>query len=60
MRVLTELLAQEKVGVQRMDNKSHGATHRLIFTIQIKDLDQLSRLLNRASHLPGVLAAKRC
>lgn len=60
MRVLSDLLAQEKVGVQRMENLSRAPTHRLRFTVQIKDLDQLSRLLHRATHLPGVLSAKRC
>lgn len=59
LRDLSELLSQEKIGTQRMEQMRFKDINRMRLDLQIQDLNQLSRFLTRAAHLPGVLGAVR-
>ena len=61
LRDITSILANEKVNViavnTRSDPLDHSASMRL--TVEIDDVDQLSRVLNRIGQLSNVMEAKR-
>ncbi|OYY93860.1 MAG: hypothetical protein B7Y41_09165 [Hydrogenophilales bacterium 28-61-23] len=54
-----ELLAQEKINVVRVNTLSQQDNARMEFTLEVKDIEQLSRFLARAAHLRGVHTARR-
>ena len=54
-----ELSAQEKINVVRASTYSQDDIARMDFTLEVKDLAQLSRFLARAGHLRGVQSARR-
>lgn len=59
LRDLSDLFAQEKIGVQKMQKVAAKDIVRLQLTVQVQNLGQLTRFLTRAAHLPGILAARR-
>lgn len=59
LRDLSDLLAQEKIGVQNLRKTLGREQTRMHLTVQIHDLNQLNRFLTRAQHLPGILSAQR-
>jgi len=59
LRDLSDLFAQEKIGVLKMEKLPAKDLTRLRLTVQVQNLDQLARFLTRAAHLPGILAARR-
>lgn len=59
LKDISDLLSQEKIGVQRMEQLALKDGARWRFDLQIADLAQLARFLTRAAHLPGVLRAAR-
>ncbi len=54
-----ELFAQEKINVVRVSTLSQDDMARMEFTLEVKDISQLTRFLVRASHLRGVHSARR-
>jgi len=54
-----ELFSQEKINVVRVNTLSQNDMARMEFTLEVKDLDQLTRFLARASHVRGVHSARR-
>jgi GTP pyrophosphokinase len=54
-----EILAQEKINVVRVNTLSQHDTARMEFTLEVKDIDQLTRFLARAGHIRGVHTARR-
>lgn len=61
LRDVSNLIAQEGVMVRaiRGDGASRDGRQRLLIGIEVRDIDQLSRLLGKLSSLPGVLDARR-
>ena len=61
LRDVSNLIAQEGVMVRaiRGDGASRDGRQRLLIGIEVRDVDQLSRLLGKLSSLPGVLDARR-
>jgi len=54
-----EILAQEKINVIRVNTLSHQDTARMEFTLEVKDIVQLTRFLTRAGHIRGIHTARR-
>jgi GTP pyrophosphokinase len=54
-----EILAQEKINVVRVNTLSQHDTARMEFTLEVKDIEQLTRFLARAGHIRGVHTARR-
>ena len=54
-----EILAQEKINVVRVNTLSQHDNARMEFTLEVKDISQLSRFLARAGHVRGVHMARR-
>jgi len=54
-----ELFAQEKINVVRVNTLSQDDMARMEFTLEVKDIAQLTRFLARASHVRGVHSARR-
>jgi len=54
-----EILAQEKINVVRVNTLSQHDNARMEFTLEVKDISQLSRFLTRAGHVRGVHMARR-
>jgi GTP pyrophosphokinase len=54
-----EILAQEKINVVRVNTLSQNDSARMEFTLEVKDLTQLTRFLARAGHIRGVHTARR-
>ena len=59
MRELLDLLAREKVRVVSARSGGRALSERLLFTVEIRGLDQLRRLLGLVRDLPGVVSARR-
>jgi len=61
LRDITSILANEKISVDAVNTLSNKRdnTARMSLTLEIADVDQLSRILNRISQLPNVLEAHR-
>jgi len=59
LKDITDILLQEKVNVIRVNTESQEGEARMAFTLEVRDIGQLSRFLGRASHLRGVLQATR-
>jgi GTP pyrophosphokinase len=54
-----ELLAQEKINVVRVNTLSQHDAARMEFTLEVRDVAQLTRFLARAAHVRGVHTARR-
>ena len=54
-----EILAQEKINVVRVNTLSQHDSARMEFTLEVKDIDQLTRFLARAGHVRGMHTARR-
>lgn len=54
-----EILAQEKINVVRVNTLSQQDTARMEFTLEVRDIAQLTRFLARAGHLRGMHSARR-
>ena len=54
-----EILAQEKINVVRVNTLSQNDHARMEFTLEVKDIDQLTRFLARAGHVRGMHTARR-
>ncbi|MDP2787801.1 MAG: bifunctional (p)ppGpp synthetase/guanosine-3',5'-bis(diphosphate) 3'-pyrophosphohydrolase [Pseudomonadota bacterium] len=54
-----EILAQEKINVVRVNTLSQQDTARMEFTLEVKDIAQLTRFLARAGHVRGMHTARR-
>ena len=61
LRDITAVIANERVNVIAVNTRSDDtcATARMALTVEITDVDQLSRLLDRIDRLPNVLHAAR-
>jgi len=61
LRDVSTLLDREKVNVSAMKTQSHKDKHTvdMELTVEISDLQSLSRLLARLSQLPNVWSASR-
>ncbi|MEW5786879.1 MAG: bifunctional (p)ppGpp synthetase/guanosine-3',5'-bis(diphosphate) 3'-pyrophosphohydrolase [Pseudomonadota bacterium] len=59
LKDVTEIMAQEKINVIRVSTLSQQHTARMEFTLEVKDLDQLTRFLARVEHVRGIHHARR-
>jgi GTP pyrophosphokinase len=59
LKDITDILLQEKINVIRVNTESQEGEARMAFTVEVRDIGQLSRFLGRASHLRGVVRANR-
>ena len=59
LKEVTEILAQEKINAVRVNTLTQHDVARMDFTVEIADLDQLSRFLARAAHIRGMQSARR-
>ncbi|MCS6785928.1 MAG: bifunctional (p)ppGpp synthetase/guanosine-3',5'-bis(diphosphate) 3'-pyrophosphohydrolase [Thiobacillaceae bacterium] len=54
-----ELLAQERINATRVNTQTTDGSARMAFTLEVRDVDQLSRFLARVAHVRGVVRARR-
>lgn len=54
-----EILSQEKINVVRVNTLSQNDSARMEFTLEVRDITQLTRFLARAGHVRGVHTARR-
>ncbi|HEY6094248.1 MAG TPA: GTP diphosphokinase [Gallionellaceae bacterium] len=59
LRDISDLLAKERVNVTRVNTYSTHNQARMQFTVEVVDLEQLSRLLAQLHQVPNVVSAKR-
>jgi GTP pyrophosphokinase len=59
LKDLTDILLQEKINVIRVNTESTEGEARMAFTLEVRDIGQLSRFLGRAAHVRGVVSARR-
>jgi GTP pyrophosphokinase len=59
LKDVSEILAQEKINVIRVSTLSQHESARMEFTLEVKDLAQLTRFLARAEHVRGMHEARR-
>lgn len=59
LKDISELFAQEKINVIRVHTQSQHKTARMEFTLEVRNVEQLARLLVRAAHVRGVSLARR-
>jgi len=60
LRDVTSVIAEEKVNILSVTSRANGDhTHSIYLTLEIKDLEQLGRLLNRVEGVKGVISARR-
>ncbi|MGQ9685169.1 MAG: ACT domain-containing protein, partial [Thiobacillaceae bacterium] len=59
LKDVSEILAQEKINVIRVNTLSQDEIARMEFTLEVHNVDQLARLLARAAHVRGVSQARR-
>ncbi|HNF88557.1 MAG TPA: DUF5913 domain-containing protein, partial [Thiobacillaceae bacterium] len=59
LKDVSEILAQEKINVIRVNTLSQQHTARMEFTLEVKDLNQLTRFLARVEHVRGMHEARR-
>jgi GTP pyrophosphokinase len=59
LKDITEIFAQEKLNVVRVNTLSHDGEARMEFTCEVRDIGQLSRFLGRVAHVRGVYQARR-
>ncbi|HRH80413.1 MAG TPA: bifunctional (p)ppGpp synthetase/guanosine-3',5'-bis(diphosphate) 3'-pyrophosphohydrolase [Thiobacillaceae bacterium] len=59
LKDITEIVAQERINVTRLNTESHDDTARMTFTLEVRDVEQLARFLGRVGHVRGVSQARR-
>ncbi len=59
LKDVSEILSQEKINVVRLNTLSQHDTARMEFTLEVRDLTQLTRFLTRAGHVRGMHEARR-
>ena len=59
LRDISDILTREKVNVTRVNTQSRNETAKMNFTIEVADLEQLSRVLALINAVPGVTQAIR-
>jgi len=59
LRDISDVLVREKVNTTRVNTLSQDNIARMQFTVEIADLEQLSRLLALIHHVPNVIEARR-
>jgi GTP pyrophosphokinase len=59
LRDITDLFVREKVNVTKVDSRLQGEQATMRFSVEIADLEQLSRLLALIHHVPNVVSARR-
>ncbi len=59
LKDITEIFSQEKINVIQVNTLSQSEVARMEFTLEVKDVDQLSTFLSRAAHVRGVFQARR-
>ena len=59
LRDITDLFAREKINVSKVHSLAKDNQAKMHFSIEIADLEQLSRLLALLHHVPNVLSARR-
>jgi GTP pyrophosphokinase len=59
LKDITDIFVQEKINVIRVNTESVEGEARMAFTLEVRDIGQLSRFLGRATHLRGVVQARR-
>jgi GTP pyrophosphokinase len=59
LRDISDLFVREKVNATKANTMSRNDLALMQFSIQISDLDQLSRLLTLIQQVPNVIAARR-
>ena len=62
LRDITTILTNEKVNVLSVNTNTDKSDHsaRMRLTLEIANIDELSRVLGRISQLPNVTEAHRC
>ena len=59
LKDITDILMQEKINVIRVNTESLEGEARMAFTLEVRDIGQLSRFLGRTAHLRGVQQTRR-
>jgi GTP pyrophosphokinase len=59
LKDIGEILSQEKINVVRVNTLSQNDHARMEFTLEVKDISQLTRFLARAGHVQGMHTARR-
>jgi GTP pyrophosphokinase len=59
LKDVSEILAQEKINVIRASTLSQQESALMEFTLEVKDMTQLTRFLARAEHVRGMHQARR-
>jgi GTP pyrophosphokinase len=59
LRDITDLFAKEKINVTRVNTISKHNQANMQFSLEIADLEQLSKLLTLLHHVPNVVSARR-
>ena len=59
LRDITDQFAKEKINVTRVNTLSKHNEANMQFSIEITDLEQLSKLLALLHHVPNVVSARR-
>ncbi len=61
LRDISALLSNEKVNVTALTTRTNQSTHmaRMDLTLELRDVDQLSRVLGRIGQLPNVVEVRR-
>ena len=59
LRDITDLFAKEKINVTRVNTLSQHNQANMQFSIEIADLEQLSKLLAQLHQVPNVVSARR-
>jgi GTP pyrophosphokinase len=59
LRDISDLFVREKVNATKANTMSRNNLALMQFSIEISDLEQLSRLLALIQHVPNVIAARR-
>lgn len=59
LKDIGELLSQEKINVVRVNTLSQNDTAHMEFTLEVKNINQLTRFLTRVGHVQGMHTARR-
>jgi GTP pyrophosphokinase len=59
LRDVTEVLSRERINVTAAKTLTRNMDVQMAFTLEVKDLEQLSRALAFVRDVPGVLSASR-
>ena len=59
LRDISDLFAREKINATKANTMSRNHLALMQFSIEISDLEQLSRLLGLIQQVPNVIAARR-